>query len=478
MAIGKDIKDLYELLVKEDLTDKSFDEFKEAAENEQYRDKVFEVLTARNLYDGEKTEFDDNYFFEYTPASDQKKKDNIDGTSPTEAMDSTFDPQDPSASLEFSSQSNVEDPFEIQPAPTQPEIKNPVGTRYGANTQVGEKNTWLEEMLGKNVVTDFFGDMWRAGKQGVGQGATIDDALKLYASGSSISDEDLQEYIAAVGEMDNIGMSDEMRSFNKIYENNGGGVLGFVLGVGANPTVLGQLFVSSIASMVNPAVAAGAGAGAATGAGVGAAAGAIGGPLAAITAAGGAVTGTLMGAGATLETGLSFTEFLKEEVQKKGLNFDEEGIRAVLEDEEALQNVRNNSAARGIAIGVVDGLTRGIAGKIAGRGVKAAKAAGKAVSAGQKAKAGLGAALIEGVGGSTGEVVGRAVSGQEMETAEILFEGVTGQASSLLSVPQAITGKTATELLNVNVPGVNIFKPPKYGLKDKSGNVTKMYFKP
>ena len=117
-------------------------------------------------------------------------------------------------------------------------------------------------MLGKNVVTDFFGDMWRAGKQGVGQGATIDDALKLYASGSSISDEDLQEYIAAVGEMDNIGMSDEMRSFNKIYENNGGGVLGFVLGVGANPTVLGQLFVSSIASMVNPAVAAGAGAGA------------------------------------------------------------------------------------------------------------------------------------------------------------------------------------------------------------------------
>ncbi len=352
--------------------------------------------------------------------------------------------------------------------------ENPVGTRYGANVQVGEKNTWLEEMLGKNVVTDFFGDMWRAGKQGIGQGATVDDALKLYASGSSISDEDLQEYIAAVGEMDNIGMSDEMRSFNKIYENNGGGVLGFVLGVGANPTVLGQLFVSSIASMVNPAVAAGAGAGAATGAGVGAAAGAVGGPLAAITAAGGAITGTLMGAGATLETGLSFTEFLKEEVQKKGLTFNEEGIRAVLEDEEALQNVRNNSAARGIAIGVVDGLTRGIAGKIAGKGVKAAKAAGKTVSAAQKARAGLGAALIEGVGGSTGEVAGRAVSGQEMDTAEILFEGVTGQASSVLSVPQAITGKTATELLNVNVPGINIFKPPKYGLKDKSGNVTKM----
>ena len=35
----------------------------------------------------------------------------------------------------------------------------PVGTRYGANVESGEKNTWLEEMLGKNAVTDFFGDM-------------------------------------------------------------------------------------------------------------------------------------------------------------------------------------------------------------------------------------------------------------------------------------------------------------------------------
>ena len=74
MAIGKDIKDLYDLLVKQELTDKSFDEFKSAVENEQYRDKVYEVLVDRNLYEGEKAEFDDNYFFEYTPAATQKKK--------------------------------------------------------------------------------------------------------------------------------------------------------------------------------------------------------------------------------------------------------------------------------------------------------------------------------------------------------------------------------------------------------------------
>ena len=50
-----------------------------------------------------------------------------------------------------------------------PPITDPVGTKFGANTSVGEKNTWLEEMVGKNVVTDFFGDIYRAGAQGIGQ---------------------------------------------------------------------------------------------------------------------------------------------------------------------------------------------------------------------------------------------------------------------------------------------------------------------
>ena len=354
--------------------------------------------------------------------------------------------------------------------------EKPVGTRYGANTQVGEKNTWLEEMVGKNTITDFFGDMWRAGKQGVGQGATLDDALNLYARGASISEADLKEYMRVVEEMDNIGMSDEMRSFNKIYEESGGGILGFVKGVAFNPTVVNQLLISSIASMVNPTVAAGAGTGAVVGGGVGAAAGAIGGPLAAITGAGGAITGSLMGAGAALETGLSFTEFLKEAVEKKGLEFNDDGIRAVLEDPEALQGIRNKSAARGLVIGTVDGLTRGVAGKLGGSAVKTAKAAGKQVSKKVAAKAGLKAAGIEALGGSAGETAARAATnldfvnlgtgGQEFDVAEIGFEGITGQASSVLSVPTAMTGTSLTDVAQ------NVFKPAKYGTISKGGDVT------
>ena len=511
MAIGKDIKDLYDLLVKQELTDKSFDEFKSAVENEQYRDKVYEVLVNRNLYEGEKAEFDDNYFFEYTPAATQKKKDVSDGTSPTDDTDSMSDPRDLSGSSESSLNQNEVDPRvnnEVDPRvnldnpfasatgglpPVPEELKQPSGVRYGANVQKGEKNTWIEEMLGKNTVTDFFGDMWRAANQGMSQGGTVDDALNIYMQGSSVSEDDLQEYITAVEQMESMPMSDEMKSFNEIYDKNGGGILGFMLGVVSNPTVVNQLLISSVASMVNPAVLAGAGSGAAAGAAIGAT-GFSAGPLGVLTTGGGAITGTLAGAGATLETGLSFTEFLKEEVQKKGLNFDEEGIRQTLNDEDALQRIRNKSAARGLVIGAIDGITRGAAGQIAGKSVKAAKAAGKTVTRAMKAKAALGAAGIEAIGGSTGEAAARAVTGQEMDVADIGFEGITGQATSVLSIPTAVTGKTTIEMLggekgakvqgqidalkselqlgNIVQKGINVFKPPKYGIKSKGGIVT------
>lgn len=359
------------------------------------------------------------------------------------------------------------------------EVTDPVGVRYGANVQAPEKNTWLEEQLGKNVVTDFFGDIWRAGAQGMKQGATIDDARRLFIQGSSTSEEDVDEYIRAVGQMDDVGMSDEMRSFNNIYEANGGGVLGFVLGVAQNPSVIAQLFISSVASMVNPDVvgigvaagAAGALAGGAAGGsagsvvpGAGTAAGALAGSIT------GGIRGAIFGASAALETGLGFTEFMKEEVEKKGLPFDADGIREVLNDSDALQAIRNKAAARGMVIGTVDAFAYGLASKIGGGPIKAARAAGKTVTKGMKGRAALKAAGIEAAGGAGGEALARAVTGQEMDVAEIGFEGITGQASSVLSVPQAVTGKSLTEIAGLTVgKGINIFKPPKYGILTKDG---------
>ena len=361
---------------------------------------------------------------------------------------------------------------------TPPPITDPVGTKFGANINAPEKNTWLEEMLGKNEVTDFFGDMYRAAAQGIGQGATIDDARRLFMSGSDTSKEDIEKYISAVQRMDNYAMSDEMKSFNRIYEANGGGVMGFILGVGANPTVLGQLFVSSVASMVNKEVAAGAAALGTAGGITGGVLGNITGigailPEELITVPGGAITGAILGASATLETGLAFTEFMKEEVEKAGLEFNAEGVEIILNNEEALQRIRNKAMARGIVIGGIDAFTRGAATAIAGAPIKAAKAANKTVTKGMKARAALKAAGIEGIGGSTGEAAARGVTGQEMDVAEIGFEGITGQASSVLSVPQAVSGMSLTDIgRNMVGKGKNFFKPPSYGYLTKKG--TKM----
>ncbi len=364
------------------------------------------------------------------------------------------------------------------------DVTDPKGLRYGSNVaNTREQDTALERTFGKNFVTDFFGDMYRAGAQGLGQGATVDDAIGAYIQGSSMSEEAIQDYINAVKASERSGMSDEMKSFNNIYENNGGGVLGFIKGVGMNPSVLPQLLISSFASMANPTVAAGAGVGAgigaATGAGIGAAAGSIGTPvgsaIAGVVGAGsGATFGAFAGAGATLETGLAFTEFLKEEIAEKGLKFDNEGIKAVLDDPVALQSIRNRSAGRGFTIGIIDGIGRGLAGKLAGGSIKTAKAAGKAISGGQKARAALGALGIEAVAGGTGEAAGRAVAGQEMDVAEIGFEAITGVQSGVFTVPEAVTGRTITDLLGVNNMGVNVFAPPVYGIKNKKGVVQKM----
>lgn len=304
--------------------------------------------------------------------------------------------------------------------------------------------------------------MIRAGEQGLAQGGTIDDAMSLFAQGSSMSSEDMAQYIAAVKKMDSMPMSDEMKSFNKIYKENGGGVLGFILGVGKNPTVTGQLLVSSIASMINPTVLGGGAVGAGVGAGAGAAAGSVGGPLAIFTAAGGGIAGGLMGMGSTLEFGLSYTEFLREEITKKGLNFDEAGIRKVLNDPEAVQSIRNRAAARGLVIGAVDGLTAGVAGKVGASLTKAGVAAGKsAIKAGGKGA--LATTGIEAAGGAGGEAAARAVTGQEMDVAEIGFEGITGQASGVLTIPQAAFGMSSTDIIKKGYnEGMNIFKPPVY----------------
>ena len=273
-----------------------------------------------------------------------------------------------------------------------------------------EKDTAIERAFGKNEVTDFFGDLYRAWKTGAGQAATVDDALKVFAGGTNVTDETLQDYIQAVQTMESFSPSEEMQDFSRIYEEEGKGVKGFIKGVLKNPTAAVQVAVSSLRSMINPAsIAAGT-----AGAGAGATAGLAGGLLAPITSTAGAGIGSILGMTGALETALSYTEFLKEELQNKGLDFTDENIRIVLEDDESRNRIRNRSLGRGATISALNAITGGLAGGVAAKvGTKLGRTAGVLSGLGTQA-----------VGGGAAEAAGRAVAGQEMDVAEIGFEAL------------------------------------------------------
>ena len=317
-----------------------------------------------------------------------------------------------------------------------------------------EIKTAFEKRYGKNDFTNLMGDIWRQWHVGRAQGKSIDESLTLFAKGENVSDEQIQNYIAAVQEMQNQPVSDEMKSFQKIYEEEGGGWSGFVKGVSNNFSVIPQLFVSSVGAMANPTVMGSGGLG----------------------FLGGNIPGAIFAATTTLETGLTFTELLQEEINKnQGVTPDgsdikrlkignqevslaqkgnapmtNENIRAVLEDEEAMGRIRRKAAGRGATIGMIDAVTGGVAMKVTGKTVKSLQKSKKLADAGKKigqkglsdvvAKTtGTGAGIgVEVGGGSFGEVGGRVVAGQPMETSEILFEGVVGATSAPFTITKAI----------------------------------------
>ena len=319
-----------------------------------------------------------------------------------------------------------------------------------------EKDTAIERAFGKNEVTDFFGDMYRAWKTGAGQGATVDDALKVFASGSNVSEENLQDYIDAVENMDSFSPSEEMQDFSRIYEAEGKGIKGFLKGIYKNPTAAIQVALSSLRAMINPGSAAAGAAAAGTGAAIGTA----GLALAPITSTVGAGAGAIFGMTGALETGLSFTEFLREELNKKGLDFTDDNIRTILEDDEAMGNITRRSLARGATISSISALTGGLA---AGVGANIGKnVAMKLGTTAGRAAAGAAGIGVQAIGGGTGEALGRAAAGQEMDVAEIGFEAIgevaspsiIGTIAGMAKVPkyevneEKVTEKTVIDIIN------------------------------
>ena len=274
-----------------------------------------------------------------------------------------------------------------------------------------------------------------------------------------LSDQDIEDYIEAVNYMNSMPESDEMKEFSRISEENGGGLKGLSMGLLDNFSVAPAVLAQSIVSMFQPAPAAmggvGAGAGYLAGAGTGALATSYGGPIGAfigsqIGGGTGATAGMIAGATGALETGISFTEFLGEEMTKQGRPMTVEGVRQTLEDPVAMTQIRNRALSRGMTIAAVEAMSLGFSkafvssvGKLGikgGGGVLGKTTKGVKNIQAKKLGGIAGGIAIEGGMGSGGEALGRLVAGQEMDKKDIFLEGIAG----LSTAPISITGGLLT----------------------------------
>jgi len=321
-------------------------------------------------------------------------------------------------------------------------------------------------------VVDFFSDLSTAWNQGSLQGEMTDLGIELAGFGigdDPANDQDVINFIEGKKkELRLSSQSFEMKEFDRIYEEAGGGWWGFLKGAAYNPSTLSSMLVSSISSQLSSIknseeVAAAALAGGGAGAAVGAAATAYGLGIGAIP---GAIAGAMSASMGMMEAGLTFNELLMEEI---GGNINDPGakdkIKAILDNPEKLQDLKTRARNRGAAIAGIElatmGLAKGVGGKLASKGI------GRATRV-----AAIGGTEI--IGGGTGEVVGRLAAGQEMDVKEIGFEAFAGLGSAPLTMSgQVFKFQKAVQSAEI---GKKIRESNEYGdivdayKSDKDGN--------
>jgi hypothetical protein len=297
----------------------------------------------------------------------------------------------------------------------------------------GEFSDFLKAMDNPMVNIGWMGlgekidDLGRAIATGLAQGDIVEETIPMAWGGSKTSDQDIDKYIAISKKMDELGPSNEMVRFQNIYEAAGGDVFAAMKAMYHSPGAIPEILATSLSSMLNTASLSAAGTTVAGGAGVGALTGAAPG---AITGAIKAVPYAFSAANGFVEYGSSFNEFLKEELENKGLDFTRNGIKAVLEDPEALSRIRNRASARAGTVVAIDALTANLAGSV---GAKLANT----TRAGQ-IKAAAATTGIEMAGGSIGEATARGIAGQEQDAAEILLEGVGEGPMGVVDIASAV----------------------------------------
>ena len=299
----------------------------------------------------------------------------------------------------------------------------------------------------------FFEDLYVALQQGFDAGFSVNEAFDVYKKGANISDVELQAYIDAVANMDESKITNEQYMFQKAVKENGGGFFGGMKALFENPGYLPQLIVTSGATMLgslidSEEVAGFTALGAGIGAGTGATLTAVSGPGALFGAAGGAIGGAFTGLTGAMETSLTLTDLLRDELGDK--KFTKENIRAILEDKESVERLKNRSLARGMTIGMVEGLTMGLSRGVGSKILTTTTRTGSKIGGAKTAlKIGGATSAIEMAGGGTGELLGQVAAGQEIKGEEIFLEAIA-EGKGVVNVSDIISSAAKPTMYKLN----------------------------
>jgi len=424
-----ELQKLYDVLVRDGKYTKSFEEFQTKwSQDQTYKDKVYDVVSRDGLYTKDK----DSFFQKYSVANVAPK--------PEQFVAKQAQPMVPQQDIDFKKKDTTVLPSAVGSLASQ----KPIEQKDEADYFQGAFGDFLRgfDKYSPIGIGDFIDDMARSVAQGYRQGTAATEADNLLLQGTKPTDEQLQKFIDANKNVKNLGTSKEAQDFNKIYDEEGGGVWGFVKGIANNPSYLGEVMASSLVGLATNTDAlkagiTGVGTGAAAGATTGLAAGGVGAIPGAIAGATSAVPYAMGLAGSIMELGSYVAEGLQEELGDKEMT--KENVKAILENPEKFNSLRNKAVARGAIIGAVDAYTNKLASKIGAKilGKSAAKSAvGQATKKAVTKSIATGAG-IEAVGGSVGEAAARAAIGQKMDTGEILMEGVAELPGGIRSTIQA-----------------------------------------
>jgi len=308
-------------------------------------------------------------------------------------------------------------------------------TGIGLDRQKGSETPAIPGVIGDVIRSvpyfgDFVDDIYRAAENGVHRGEATTEVFKG-AFGGELSDDDLADITESLQRINELGVSDEAVAFQQEFES-ADNVFDQVYTMVANPTAMAEVMVGSIAQMVRTVTERGGLAAMGAGAAAAAPVGLAGGPLAEVTVPAAALSGAVGALSGSVDATSSIIDVINEELRNQNLEVSKGNLRKVFQDRDAIDRMRNLALGRGIPIAVFDAMTMGVAGKVVGALGKGVKG----VAAG---------AAVEVTGAGLGEFSAQVVSGQPINTGDILLEAA---AEGPMVMTSLITNKKGKYSIN------------------------------